>query len=160
MAWGKLASDTLTGVGDNMVMDLTVTKTFLTVLSHNIQSGSIWGVLELNNDTGSNYSGRYSNNGAADATGTSVAYSWFGDLVNGVSDAFDIGYIINISAEEKLIISCACHGSTSGAGTAPQRSEIVTKWANTSAQITEIDFKNLNAGDFAIDSDTSVLGTD
>ena len=159
MAWQKLASDTLTGTGDNMVMDLTVTGTFLQMVSHQIQSGNIWGVLELNNDTGSNYAGRYSVDGAGDATGGSVAYGWL-DLTNGALDVFVVSNIINISAEEKLIMSWSCHQATAGAGTAPSRTEVVVKWANTSAQITEIDLKNLNAGDFATDSDTSVLGTD
>ena len=50
--------------------------------------------------------------------------------------------------------------STSGAGTAPQRSETVWKWANTSNQITEIDCDNAGASDYKAGSMLKVWGAD
>jgi hypothetical protein len=53
-------------------------------------------------------------------------------------------FIINNSANEKLVIAHVFDQNTAGAGTAPTREEAVGKWANTSAQITEI--FDLNTG--------------
>ena len=69
-------------------------------------------------------------------------------------------YIINISSEEKLVIGHTIEVVTTGAGTAPQRMEVVGKWTNTSSQITEIDIDNPNAGDYLTDSNLTVLGRD
>lgn len=50
--------------------------------------------------------------------------------------------------------------NTAGAGTAPHRAEAVFKWANTSNQITEIDFHNSGAGSYGTNSFIKVWGSD
>ena len=49
-------------------------------------------------------------------------------------------FIINNSANEKLLIIHQNAGGTAGAGNAPYRGEFVAKWANTSNQINIIGF--------------------
>jgi len=96
--------------------------------------------LQFNNDTASNYSVRLSDNGGADGTGTSQAYI---DMDAGGTSGkpnFTNFFIINNSANEKLLMANTVQANTAGASNAPSRREIVGKWANTSAQITEIDF--------------------
>jgi len=69
-------------------------------------------------------------------------------------------FIINNSANEKLIIGHISKEGTAGAGTAPNRSELAWKWANTSAQITSINFVNTDTGDLGTTSSLKVWGSD
>ena len=91
--------------------------------------------MRFNSDSAANYARRGSVSGAADFTVASTTGSSFLPSSN---EAFGNVFIVNNSAKEKLAI---CHGvdqGTAGAGTAPTRKEEVVKWANTSAQITDI----------------------
>ena len=47
-----------------------------------------------------------------------------------------------------------------GAGTAPDRTEYTAKWANTSSQITSINFANSDPGSFGTKSFIKVWGHD
>jgi hypothetical protein len=69
-------------------------------------------------------------------------------------------FIINNSANEKLVIGHTVDQNTAGAGTAPDRLESVAKWANTSDQITEIDVTNTSGGSFDTGSIIKVWGSD
>ena len=60
---------------------------------------------------------------------------------------------------EKLVISHTIESNTAGAGNAPARAENVSKWANTSNQITEIDIQNGESGDFGTNSFIKVWGS-
>jgi hypothetical protein len=48
----------------------------------------------------------------------------------------------------------------SGSGTAPNRIEGVAKWANTSSQITSIEWDQRDAGDYAAGAELRVWGAD
>ena len=50
--------------------------------------------------------------------------------------------------------------NTAGAGNAPQRREVVTKWANTSNQITKIVMQNTDPGSYSSGSILKVWGSD
>ena len=113
--------------------------------------------LTCNNDTGTNYSRRWSNNGAADSTSVSESDA---QLNSGNAFQFYNIFMINNSANEKLGISHSVDISTAGAGTAPIRSERCFKWANTAAQITEIDIDNTAAGSYDTGSILKVWGSD
>jgi hypothetical protein len=91
----------------------------------------------FNNDTATNYSYRFSDNGGADGTSTSQNHLLAGNNVTGTM--FGNYFIINNSANEKLVIGTTTINNTAGAGTATTRREIAEKWSNTSSQITEID---------------------
>ena len=68
-------------------------------------------------------------------------------------------FIVNNSANEKLIIGHSVDPTATGAGTAPDRAEHVAKWVNTSAQITDIDFDS-TSGNYAAGSIIKVWGSD
>jgi hypothetical protein len=115
--------------------------------------------ITFNNDTASNYANRYNKNGAGDATSASRA-NLFANNTAGAFPMFTNMFIINNSSNEKLVIGNLVAQNTAGAGTAPDRQEFFGKWANTSAQITEIDFTNVETGDFGTNSIIKVWGSD
>jgi hypothetical protein len=155
MAWAKNGEDTLTSSGDLLDNTFTAT-TFVTFFFHTPATGG-------NSDTRYQYDGtdqmalRYNQNGGADATSVSdtppqqiwVAYG----------DHFNMNYMVNVSGEEKLVITFDITASATGAGTAPQRMESVHKSVQ-SAQVTRIRISNGAAGSYDTDSNLSILGSD
>lgn len=162
MAWGKLATNTLTETTDPITITGFTAKKFMFHISHEFPTTTrLQPKFEFNNDTGSNYSFRYSANNGTDATATSTDHIRTGAGTT-VDWEFNIGYTINIASKEKLIINFCIYGSDS-ANNAPNRQEAVSKWANTSTQVTEIDDKNGDTGDyggFATGSNLTAIGTD
>ena len=65
-------------------------------------------------------------------------------------------FIINNASNEKLMISHASNVATAGAGTAPNRKEMVVKWANTSSQIDKLQIHRGVGSDSGLDADTIV----
>ncbi len=162
MTWQKLGTETLTGTSDEINILEFAASTFLFVLTNAINSGVIGlrtrvGTTTI--DTGSNYAIRISNNGGTDSTSVNVTNVDFAAFDQAVPN-FQIVYGINISDEEKLFIAFSMNGQASGAGTAPQRSEAVGKWVNTAAQLQSWRSYNASTGDFATNSNLSVLGSD
>ena len=161
MAWAKNGTpDTLGSSGDILtITDLTAT-TFNVFLLHGLDTGGVIGPrAQFNNDTGTNYARRYNNNGGTDGTEVSVdGVNWYSSTNTGTG--FFIVYQINLAGEEKLNIISHIFSATAGAGTAPTRHEAVSKWANTSVQISEIDVNNVGAGSYDTSSNLSDLGTD
>jgi len=159
MVWGKAGSDTLTGTGDLMTITDLPANLSNFFISHTLASGQTEPLITFNNDTGSNYAYRYSGNGGADGTSTSVGYLinyWNGD----VDSRFNVGHMINIPAEEKLYTGWLLENVTAGAGNAPERVENVGKWANTSNQFDNIGETNGGAGDYDTGSNITALGSD
>ena len=160
MAWAKNGTPaTLGSAGDTITISDLTANTFNVFLGNTLASGTKRPDVQFNSDTGSNYASRYSQNGGSDGTGTSLTATYLQTYNTAVPD-FTIQYVINISAEEKLIIGNAVQAATTGAGTAPNRMETASKWANTSAQITTVTFTNPESGDFDTSSNLSALGTD
>jgi hypothetical protein len=143
--WEELASVNATS-GDNLSSGTFTAKKYLWVQAWVKYTGA-GGTLEetFNNDTGSNYSSRDSYNGGTDGLSTSASNI---DWDRGVTDNYYFvnQFIINNSANEKLCIGHQNRIDVTGAGNDPIRSQRVDKWANTSAQITEIDFDNSLSG--------------
>ena len=157
MAWGKAGSTTLTVAGDSYELLITSSK-FFQILDHTIPSGTTGQQINFNNDTTTSYALRYSGNGGTDGTGTSrsgINHEWDQTRL----DRFVMDYWSDISGEETLGISFSVYNDSAGAGTAPSRFEEVWKWDDTS-QVSEIDMINPAAGDFAADSNLTVLGSD
>jgi hypothetical protein len=159
MAWGKAGSTTLTSAGDSISVSSLPDKIFYMGLANTLNSGSTFHNIQFNSDTGTNYAYRYNDNGGTDGTLGSNTSTLFGSP-SSTTTSFSVGYIVNISGEEKLVIAHGINQSTAGAGTAPARRETVGKWANTSVAINEIDFINGSSGDYDTDSNLSVLGSD
>jgi len=157
--WEELASVELTGTADTISSGTITAKKYLWVQFYQKSSGDSNINMIFNNDTGSNYARRGSNDGGTDFTSTSSSALSF-QTSDTDSAHFLNMFIVNNSANEKLGISHGVTQNTAGAGNAPQRKEQVHKWANTSSQITEIDINNTDSGSYASGTIMKVWGSD
>ena len=155
--WEELASVELGSAGDELSTGSFTGKRYLWVQVFTINSGATNAKFTYNNDTGSNYAFRYSNDGAADGTSTSDSSIQL-NVANG--SAFYNMFIVNVASREKFGLGDIVDQNTAGAGTAPNRSRSSFKWANTSSQITEIDVTNNAAGSYDTGSIIKVWGSD
>ena len=109
-------------------------------------------VIKFNSDGGTNYADRYSYNGGSDATNTLNVHGLLDSTGSANDLVFYNMFIINNSANEKLIINHSVNIGGTGEGNAPYRTKNVFKWTNTGSgsQITDIEFKrhagNMTAG--------------
>ena len=115
----------------------------------NTTSGFIYFNFNTDN-TGANYSSRYSSNGATDVVNTTYGNneSFYNLAGVGSSSIYSNGFInmfiMNNSADEKLVISDAVQIESTelGSGYSPTtRREGAGKWINTSSQVTQIQLK-------------------
>ena len=157
--WEELYSEQLASDNQNFSTGSFTAKKYLWMqfFQQGHTGNSTW---TFNSDTGSNYARRHSINGAGDATATSGA-NLINVLTGGTSDVSTLtnAFIINNSANEKLIIFNTVFVATTGAGTAPQRIEGTCKWANTAAQITSTQVDDSGAG-FDTGSFLKIWGSD
>ena len=154
--WERLAHVALSGTADTISSGTFSAYEFLKVQVFTIASGENTVKMQLNNDTGANYAYRISASGGADSTQTSIDEIHVGQ--NSGDGTLTNICITNVSDKEKLVISHSMERNSTGAGYAPARTECVGKWANTSANITEIDINNTQSGDFAAGSYITVWG--
>jgi hypothetical protein len=157
--WVELARTTLGSAGDTISVSSLADKRYYMVLNDTLPSGDVNGHQRLNNDSGSNYSWRFSANGAAEVTGTSASVI-FSDYDSSTTPSFNLNYLANVATKEKLSTGWGVTQNTAGAGTAPQRVEFTGKWANTSDAVNRIDYVNVSSGDFDTGSEVVVLGWD
>lgn len=157
MAWTKLGTTTLGSAGDTITVSGFTSNEFIQILTHSPASGADK-KLKFNNNGNSVYARRYSDNGASD--GTSINHSNIAHSTL-LTDELLIGYVVNKSGEEKLLITHIVASNTSGAGNAPARLELVGKFVpSPDADITRVDEINTHTGDLDTDSNLSVLGSD
>lgn len=162
MAWQVNGTpNTISGgaVGNIDVNDLDARK-FNVILYHVIgEGGTANTAFRVSSDSGTNYASRESGNGNADNTHTNDT-----DLPTvqfGANTELVIGYMCNISGEEKLFLMWTIDQNTAGAGNAPTRRELAGKHVTTSGQITDVEWYDNAAGtSIANDSNLSVIGTD
>ena len=155
-SWERLATVTL-GSTNNTITSGTITaKRYLRIEGYILKSSSSAELtLRFNNDSGSNYARRKNNN---NSEGTDTGSSKL-ELIGGeATPAYFTMGIGNISNREKLCITQVVR-STTGAGTAPDRIENLSKWVNTSAQITQIDVLSVSST-FAVGSTITIWGAD
>lgn len=156
--WEEIGRTTLGSAGDTITVSSLPSRKYLMILVSALNSGSINGFLRFNNDTGSNYSRRYSDDGAADTTAVSQTSMLIS--TSGASQYFHSKiFVVNIATQVKLVNFQAIGGTTSAAA-APTRLEGSGKWANTSDAISRVDAVNLSTGDFATGSEVVVMGHD
>ena len=156
--WTELASVNASGSSLNLSSGTFTAKKYLWVQTY--CKGQTADVnFKFNNDGAANYARRYSVNGGADGSGGSEI--GLNNLPTNAANtpSFCNIFIINNTANEKLVISHNISQNTAGAGTAPSRLEMVGKWANTAAQITEIDLDSQTTN-FSSDSMIKVWGSD
>ncbi len=162
MAWGKSASTTLGSAGDNIDSGTITANKFNQILSHEIASGNTTAQFTFNGSTGNEYANRWSNNGGSENVyGTQSSF----DGYLSSSTAFDIFNLIfnsSIVGEEKLSMMFTIDSGGSGAGNAPQRAELVSKYvpSSLSTTITKIECDNTGSGSFDTNSNLTVLGSD
>ena len=151
--WEELYSGDLSGGAATYIDSGTITaKKYLWYQIFSSQTISSDFVVTFNADTGTNYARRYSYNGGGDVFSETSMSSYPHTANAANTPCFFNAFVINNSANEKLIIAHDIMQSTAGAGTAPNRLEGVGKWANTSAQITSMRVTspsgNLNTGTY------------
>jgi hypothetical protein len=158
--WVELGRTTLGSVNSDIDVTSLSDKRYYMILMNGIgYSGTANTHLRFNSDSGTNYSYRLSLNGTGDSPGTSSNIATFAHG-NGSTNNFGVGYVSNLSSKEKLVLSHNIRQSTAGSGTAPIRSESVSKWANTSSAISGINATTASAATHGTGSECVVLGWD
>ena len=161
-SWKEIGRTTLSGTADDITVSSLPAKDNIMVLGHIIQSGVLNNIMRLGYgsvDTGSNYAGRYSENGAADGTDASATYM-VDDRSAEANDQFWVSNIANIANQEKLANTDICKRGTVGSGNIPERVENVGKWTNTSNVLDTFSLHNSGGGDMASGSEIVILGCD
>jgi len=161
MAWTRLATKTQTTAGNTLTTDTFTASKFNQLLAHHINNGSIDPTLRLGKttiDTNQNYARRYSGNGLGDVTNISQTYIGL-DYDGGAHTMFDVGFIVNISSEEKLILDWNVEAKTAGAGYVPSRMEHAGKWVNSN-QFDLVQISEISSGTLDVDSNLMVIGSD
>jgi hypothetical protein len=148
--WEELASVDWSSGGTIDTGTFTAKKYLCVQMSYqNTTSGFVYFNFNTDN-TGANYSSRYSSNGATDVVNTTYGNneSFYNLAGVGSSSIYSNGFInmfiMNNSADEKLVISDSVQIESTelGSGYAPTtRREGVGKWINTSSQVTQIQLK-------------------
>mgnify|MGYP003676403526 CR=1 FL=1 len=162
--WEELASVDLSGgAADTISSGVFTSKKYLWIQAYTGNTGGATRAsLRVGNttiDSGSNYADRSSINGAAD--GTNVNHNRMSASSGAVQDKeFHNYFIINNSANEKLMTGSAVRANTAGAGNIPNTAEFAGKWANTSNQIDIVQMFNDQAGDFGTETIMKVWGSD
>jgi hypothetical protein len=142
--WVELGRTTLGATNSDItVSSLADKRYYMYLFDGKRTSVTVDGWLRMGNgsvDTGANYARRLSTNGGADTT--AVSDSGIDDFnVAGTDiESLSVGYIANLSGKEKLMTGHKVMKGTAGAGTAPNRLELVGKWANTSNPLDTINF--------------------
>lgn len=157
--WVELGRTTLGSTQTSVDVTGLANKRYYMVLGSLSHNGSIDVTARLGNgtfDSGTNYADRRSENGGADAATTSRGNMIIADIASS-TETFNVGYISNFSTKEKLMMTQHVNQSTAGAGTAPQRTESVGKWANTSNSLDRFQY---DSGSWLSGSECVVLGWD
>lgn len=157
--WEEIGSGTGTGISD---ITLSASKKYNMFAGYVKASGTINTLLRVGAgsiDTGTNYARRSSVNGAADTTATAASSI---DIRAGtITTAMLVwGFVVNVSTREKTFIVHTVEQNTVGAGTAPNRTEVVGKWADTSNQFNHFGIQESDSGSIAASSFLKVWGHD
>ena len=145
--WTELASSGITQASPTQINVVFPAKKYLLIQcwAHRV-AGGVRINLRYNNDAGLKYSLRTSSDGGGDVTDT---------LANDLNvqsgpevSAYHEHFVINEQAEEKIGIFHSSFIPTLGAGTAPTRNEGVSKFSDTSVQITALKFLDGLGGDW------------
>ena len=154
--WEELATVNGDGTGGFSTGTITAKK-YLWIQAYVDPTASSLTFIRFNSDSGSNYSGRRSTNGAADATEVNQAQGRCSGT-DGFPKFLNY-YVINNATSDKLVMGQGVGQSNPGAANPPIRQENVWKWDNTATQITEIEVFP-NSGNFSSTSIMTVWGAD
>ena len=157
--WEELASVDLSGGAASSLDSGTIlAKKYLWVQMLMEQTADSNYPLRFNSDSGSNYGYRYITDGGTEFTHASQTGMNLRSTTANLP-VFVNMFIINRTAQDKLIIAHDVKGFTAGHSYSPLRTEQVGKWANTSAQITSIQL-HTGSGNLATNTIMKVWGAD
>tara|TARA_R110000751_G_scaffold235210_1_gene336647 strand:- start:711 stop:1760 length:1050 start_codon:yes stop_codon:yes gene_type:complete len=157
--WTELASVDLSGGAASSLDSGTIlAKKYLWVQMLMEQSADSDYPLRFNSDSGANYTYTYRTNGGTEFNHTSRTGMYVRSTTANLP-VFVNMFIVNTSANEKLIIEHDIKSNTAGAGNGPLRTEQVGKWANTSAQITSVQLHS-GSGNLASKTIMKIWGSD
>jgi len=167
-SWERLATATFSG--EYIDSGVFVAKKYLKITVH-LNQDPLVAIVAFGHSSGGtmvtsegSYATRRNTNGGSEATFTDNPFDWGGYLGLGGGDS-DGGAmlemdIINVANKEKLFIGHFVYGDA-GAGNAPQRTEIVGKWTDTTNQIRRIQFwDGGQSGSWGSGTKITVWGTD
>jgi len=154
--WQELGS--ASGAGDDLDITTGLDKKYLFGMLYVEPSGTVDIDVTFNNDTATNYARRSNFNGGVDSTDINLTALEFSNNVT--VPQWMYFYIINNLANEKLVIMHQVRQNTAGAANPPDRFTYISKWANTSAQISRIDVNNPEAGSYGANSFLKMWGSD
>lgn len=158
LIWKEIGRHTLGSAADTLTVDNLPSYRFLMIKTVMLATGgTVNPSLRFNNDSGSNYAGRYSDDGAADITSVSQSSALFRAGTVSVPQ-HGLGWLTNLASSEKILRFECTEQATAGAANAPGRLEGVQKWVNTSVVISRVDLVNSSTGDFATGSELIVYG--
>jgi len=156
--WEQLATETLSATDSNVQLSITAKK-YLWIQAYMKPTATLVPWLRFNNvSTGTPYAYRKSDNGEADPTPSTSQ----NQIVIGLSEStpqFVNIFVINRSANEKLVTAHSVGQNTAGEGTPPTRRETAAKHDLTGSQITEVDLVS-STSSFASGSEFKVWGAD
>ena len=157
--WEELADISLTSTNTSLDSGTFTAKKYLWVQMYQKGMTGNNTLYNFNSDTGSNYARRWRIDGGTEWTTPSTTGLMCHNAVGTQTDNFFNMFIVNNSANEKLVISSSVYTISTGAGSPPSREEHVGKWDNTSSQITSIQFDH-GGSNFGIGSSIKVWGSD
>ena len=156
--WEELADISLTSTNTSLDSGTFTAKKYLWVQMYQKGMTGNNTLYNFNSDTGSNYARRWNIDGGTEFTTGSTTGLMCHNAVGTQTDNFFNMFIVNNSANEKLVISSSVYTISTGAGSPPSREEHVGKWDNTSSQITSIQFDH-GGSNFGIGSSIKVWGS-
>ena len=155
--WEELATTTISSAGELDTGSFDAKK-YLYVQYHCNSTDGGFG-FRFNSDTATKYARRFSQNGATDQT--ELNYNMMRMIWSAANTYYGNMFIINNSANEKLVINNQVGVTATGAGTAPYRWETAGKWITTGSQITSIQFlDHADASGYIDDGTVTVWGSD
>ena len=160
--WVELGRTTLGSAGDNIDVTGLANKRYLMFLGHGLCSSATNPLMVVGNgsfDSGSNYAERNTHSGS-DITQVNQPKFNFGYAQTTSVPSLTVGYLSNLAAKEKLLLSHTVFENAAGAGNSPTRYEYAAKWTNTSNVIDQMRFWNAEAGSWDSGAELVVLGWD
>jgi len=161
--WIKVCQSTLGSSGTSHSCGaFTAYKHLIVQIQYRITTSSYSAGLRFNSDSGNNYAHRVSANGGADTTSTARNDCLITSTLNNNDSAQTTLWIDNNqSGDRKSAYWLTQKGMDSSSATAPDRTEGVCKWDNTSAQITTINIiRDSLTGSLNTGTDITVWGYD
>ena len=159
MAWATIDSETLVSTADDIAVNLPVSQTakvFNELLENSPSTTNIINRYTYNDNTGTVYARRISENGGTDALAPNQDNMSTLDTSGVARGFFEVWQSCFISGEESLSMVLAMR-TQPGAANAPLRAEIVFK-STVATPITKINANNTFGGDYQVGTNLNWFG--